>query len=121
MKNIVIKRLSANIDIQTPRKKIRISIFFDLNDFYISDNQINSCAENTNSLTLENVEDDITGDYYSYNGELFQFAKYKKDNFYFNNQIYGIKFYLPEIYNEANSGGIVLQLLPYKDIFDSTP
>ena len=130
MNNLVIQRLYANIDIGTPRKTIQIPIAFESNDFYIGDNPINIYPEDrfsdlkfydSNSSTLEDVEDDSTGYYYSYNGELFEFATYMRDNFYFNNQIYGIEFYIPVKYREVNSGGIGLKLLPYNNLFDSTP
>ena len=130
MTYIVNQRLYANIDIGTPRNTIQIPIVFNSNDFYIGNDPLKSFPENrftdlkfynSNSTTLEEVIDDGTGEYYSYNGELFEAGTYNRDNFYFNNQIYGIEFYLPFSYREVNSGGIGLQLYPADNLHDSTP
>ena len=129
MNNIVIQRLYANIDIGTPRKTIQIPIVFNSNDFFIGDDPKKIYPENrfsdlkfykSDSTTLEQVEDDSSGEYYSYNGDIFEAGTYNRDNFYFNNQIYGIEFYLPLVYREVNSGGIGFQLYPINELIDST-
>ncbi len=121
------KKLYVNIDIGTPRKTTQLPLEFYSNDFYIGNDALKEMPKDrfidlkyydTNSSTLENTD---TDEYYSINGDIFEFGMYKSDNFYFNNQTYKLDFYLAEKFREVNTGGIGLQLYPSNDIYDSTP
>lgn len=126
---LVMQQLYANIEIGTPKRIIQIPLEFDSNDFYIADSPKNEYESNrfnelmfynaTSSSTYEANEDDEN--YYAYNGDLFRVGTYQRDKFYFNNKEYTINFYVPIQYNEVNSGGIGMLLLPYTDTIDSTP
>jgi len=129
MESIIQQKLYANIEIGTPKKTIQIPLFFNSNDFYISDCPKKEFESGTFSdLKFYNQSDSTThedlddyDDYYSYNGELFEMATYHKDRFYFNNNNYELEFYIPISYKEVNSGGIGMLLLPYSELTDSTP
>jgi hypothetical protein len=129
MKNIVEQQLYANIEVGTPKKTIQLPLLFGSNDFYIMEQPLKDMPENrfsdikvydTNSSTLEEVDEDRE-DYYSYNGDMFDFGIYHTDNFYFNNQTYKLEFYLAEKHRVIESGGIGLQLYPSSDTYDSAP
>ena len=129
MESIIQQKLYANIEIGTPKKTIQIPLFFNSNDFYISDCPKKEFESGTFSdLKFYNQSDSTTNedlddyeDYYAYNGELFEVATYHKDRFYFNNNNYELEFYIPTTYKEVNSGGIGMLLLPYSEFTDSTP
>lgn len=126
---LVEQQLYANIEIGTPKRMIQIPLAFDSNDFYIANSPKNEYESNRfndlmfynaeSSSSYEGNEDDE--DYYSYNGDLFKVGTFQRDKFYFNNKEYTINFYVPIQYDEVNSGGIGMLLLPYTDTIDSTP
>ena len=126
--NFIQQKIYANIEIGTPKQSIEIPLFFNSNDFYISDNPKSQYEpQKFSNLKFYNSNDSITfddlengEDFYSYNGELFEMAYYQKDVFYFNNESYEIEFYMPFSYREVNSGGIGMLLLPLSDKTDST-
>ena len=126
MKSLVLQRVYANIDIGTPRQTTQLPLIFDSNDFYIGYAPLKSLPEgrfrdmkcyNYNSSTLNDTDMD-SEDYYSYNGDMFVFGTYQRDNFYFKDKTYQIEFYLVQSYKEVDSGGIGLQLMPSGD-YDS--
>ena len=129
MQNIILQKLYANFEIGTPKQTIQIPIYFNSNDFFISDNpksefgkerfsNLKFYGENGESETLDDAEGE-EGEIFD--GDIFGQGFYKKDVFYFNDKKYEMNFYIPFEYEEVESGGLGLQLLPYSDIDTSTP
>jgi hypothetical protein len=127
MTNIIYQRIYANIEIGTPKRTIQIALLFDTNEFFISDNPLNS-FENRSFTDLkfydtrltstdEEEEDSYDSDYC---GEYFEQAKHMRDYIYFGDRKDLFSFYIPISFHEVLSGGIGMKLISDNNICEGT-
>ena len=127
MRDIILQKVFADIEIGTPKATIQLPLKFETNDFFIIDKDNAAKSDelytdikyynSSSSSTFDETDDE----YGSYNGDEFDFAYYKKDVFHFNDKKYEIEFYYPYGYSGSESGGIGMKLEPEDTISDTTP
>ena len=116
MRNIVITKLYASIEIGTPKKIIEIPLDFDSSDFYISDNPIKDFQKKPelfSELKFYNIQyssSRVPQEDIYFQGLNFDLGEYSIESFFLNNSKYELGFYLPFQLNFPESGGIGLLL-----------
>ena len=123
MKNLLLIKLYANINMGVTKTTIQLPLYFESNEFFIcsmtkadfGDKLFSDLKLFNNSESMKEVEDGVI----EVPGYYFQIAYSYIDNFHFNNGEYSMEFYLPLQTDEKLSGGIGMQLNSFHSTLDN--